>query len=84
MRGDNIPIRQWRVLGCPHGYLVFVDPRVETLRISEGMDENLQRVMADPPTVTDDWIQQTLFPERPSTDEDRSEQDPSRLPTDPP
>lgn len=40
---NELLIRRWRVVQVEKGVMVFVDPRVETVRLFEGMDPQMNK-----------------------------------------
>jgi len=61
MPGEEIPIRNWRVLPCEGGYLLFVDPRRETVKLYMGMDPRMTNAQKVRLTPEERFVQETLF-----------------------
>lgn len=61
MSGEQIPIRNWRVVPCEGGYLLFVDPRRETVKLYMGMDPSMTHASKVRLTPEERFVQETLF-----------------------
>lgn len=61
MPGEEIPIRNWRVVPCEGGYLLFIDPRRETVKLFLGMDPKMTHAQKVRLTPEERFVQETLF-----------------------